>query len=507
MELLVTDASFPLDAIKENPKISKIHSPAVPEDGEKCLLTHPIAFCIVGQNQRQVMALCDTHAVPYALYGVCPERDTLIFAMNSGCCGFLSAPPEPEQLDVVIERMAELANRKAQLRLYQTVSEEVFWTNVINYKVPNTKEGLLAEAARFNILSSGPIQPLYIRYRDADCQWLKTDEKGTPDGDIELWIRKQIKDTYFREFFGTQFIPVSPHQFLVLIFIQSVENPHEKIRTSCEHFLGDCAQRNIHALCLMGDPAELFTLAGQCERLMRIGEGQVYLDNQFLPSQQAQHPEEEPPQPNAKRYLTLLDNGMYEEAREELRGFFYTPAVMPKVDRNFLSNFCYQLCDGFRELRLVRKTGVNLLQNFTEGSIRSASNTVQDFLAFFDVVAEELSFLSDSENEHQNLIEEVKIFVQEHLELELSREMVAGHFFLSADYLDRLFKREAGQTLTDYILHARITMAKRLLENPALLVTDISSTVGFVNPSHFSSAFKKVTGVSPHAYRKQISNI
>ena len=88
----------------------------------------------------------------------------------------------------------------------------------------------------------------------------------------------------------------------------------------------------------------------------------------------------------------------------------------------------------------------------------------------------------------------------------LGRDTIAAQFFLSADYLDRLFKRESGQTLTDFILQSRIALAKQLLENEGLRISDISSKVGFINPSHFSSAFKKVTGISPYAYRKQLDS-
>lgn len=146
------------------------------------------------------------------------------------------------------------------------------------------------------------------------------------------------------------------------------------------------------------------------------------------------------------------------------------------------------------------------MQNIPGGAIQNASDSVQDFLSFFNMITHHLSALDGTENEHKNLIEEVKIYVQTHLSTCLGRDTIAAQFFLSADYLDRLFKRESGQTLTDFILQSRIALAKQLLENEGLRISDISSKVGFINPSHFSSAFKKVTGISPYAYRKQLDS-
>jgi AraC family transcriptional regulator len=52
-----------------------------------------------------------------------------------------------------------------------------------------------------------------------------------------------------------------------------------------------------------------------------------------------------------------------------------------------------------------------------------------------------------------------------------------------------------------YLLGRRIERGKHLLATTTLTITDIGTAVGFSTPSHFSSAFRKRTGVSPRDYR------
>ena len=72
-------------------------------------------------------------------------------------------------------------------------------------------------------------------------------------------------------------------------------------------------------------------------------------------------------------------------------------------------------------------------------------------------------------------------------------------------YLNRIFKKYMGQSIHKYILSIRIKNAKSLLHNDGISISDIAETIGFGSISHFSSYFKKVTGLSPFEYRDKFS--
>ncbi len=64
-------------------------------------------------------------------------------------------------------------------------------------------------------------------------------------------------------------------------------------------------------------------------------------------------------------------------------------------------------------------------------------------------------------------------------------------------YLKKGFKAITGKTIHEYQQELRIGKAKELLEVHKLSVTDVSVTLGYSSISHFSTAFKRVTGMKP----------
>ena len=74
-------------------------------------------------------------------------------------------------------------------------------------------------------------------------------------------------------------------------------------------------------------------------------------------------------------------------------------------------------------------------------------------------------------------------------------------------YLNRLFIRRMGISMHRYILLLRLNESKRLLLNTNLSISAISSQIGFNSTTHFSSYFKKETGLSPFKYRSNFKNV
>lgn len=64
-------------------------------------------------------------------------------------------------------------------------------------------------------------------------------------------------------------------------------------------------------------------------------------------------------------------------------------------------------------------------------------------------------------------------------------------------YLKKGFKTIVGKTINDFQQDLRIEEAKRLLEQEHKTVTDVAAVLGFSSISHFSTAFKKATGMKP----------
>ena len=85
---------------------------------------------------------------------------------------------------------------------------------------------------------------------------------------------------------------------------------------------------------------------------------------------------------------------------------------------------------------------------------------------------------------------------------DISREELASRFFLNPDYFAKLFKKETGKALSDYIADLKLEEAKYMLSQTADGISNIASLLGYSNFSYFSKMFRKKTGMTPSEYRK-----
>jgi len=104
----------------------------------------------------------------------------------------------------------------------------------------------------------------------------------------------------------------------------------------------------------------------------------------------------------------------------------------------------------------------------------------------------------------ENIVSQVKRIIAENLSVgNLQRDELAAMVHVSSGYLGRIFKKETGLALTDYIIKKRIFVAKQLLIKTSLSITDISARVGISYSSYFTKIFKEQVGVTPQEYRQK----
>ena len=82
---------------------------------------------------------------------------------------------------------------------------------------------------------------------------------------------------------------------------------------------------------------------------------------------------------------------------------------------------------------------------------------------------------------------------------------VAEALGVSRATLNRLFTAEVGRTVGDEAMRQRIAAAKRLLASDVHRISEVAYATGFCNPAYFTNAFKSVTGLSPRAFRRTLS--
>lgn len=132
---------------------------------------------------------------------------------------------------------------------------------------------------------------------------------------------------------------------------------------------------------------------------------------------------------------------------------------------------------------------------------RNGMQSVEALKRFIHYGIRQLKVSMHAGTDDADVVEKIKDYVDGHLEEEIHREDIARQVFLSPDYMVRLFKRETGTTLKEFITMQKMKMAQKLLQTTKLSVSVIAARLGYKNFSHFSTSYKKVIGNSPHEER------
>ena len=83
---------------------------------------------------------------------------------------------------------------------------------------------------------------------------------------------------------------------------------------------------------------------------------------------------------------------------------------------------------------------------------------------------------------------------------------LARYFGYNDKYLSSLFHEGTGMTLKQFILKSKMDSAMAELTDTNHTVSQIAYNVGFQDAHNFSTAFRKLTGMTPGQYRKSYGN-
>lgn len=208
--------------------------------------------------------------------------------------------------------------------------------------------------------------------------------------------------------------------------------------------------------------------------------------------------------PEIEEWRNLLLCGKTELLESQINAYFEhlkaTQVIDDKLLQALLTDWNMLLVSVLKECNITTYQVVTRFRNreLEEVAVCSIACMEKLILSEAQKIAEQINYVEKEDA----IIEDIKAYVITHLD-GVTRSQIASEFYLSPNYLSKLFKKQAGISLSDFIQKERMSQAKKLLLEKDLSISRIAEQVGYPSFAHFSKQFKRINGMSPNEYRKK----
>lgn len=210
-------------------------------------------------------------------------------------------------------------------------------------------------------------------------------------------------------------------------------------------------------------------------------------------------------QPDMARWEDMLLHGRYDLVRREALKVLEDWKIKQAVNIKALESFYQNFIQIFFRATMYKNNALHdfFVEDVIFEKYIHAHHSVEDMEEFISYA---INFLYhfEEQNGNQPYVKKIQEYVSSHLDEEISRTKLAEKLFISPEYLSRLFRKEMGITLSEYITREKLKLAYSYLVGTDISVSDIATKLGYNNFSYFSQVFKKIYNQSPLQVRRNI---
>ncbi len=163
-------------------------------------------------------------------------------------------------------------------------------------------------------------------------------------------------------------------------------------------------------------------------------------------------------------------------------------------------------------LSYVKKVGLSEDSTFHTGVINLYNISVfHDWESAFENLSRVVKHVFEHvdisiESKNEDVINRVKSYIDHHLDGDTSLYVLSSHVHLCPEHLLRLFKKQEGITILQYINDLKLEKAKQMLARTDMQIKDIATALGFTSAGYFGRFIKSKLGITPNVYRDQNRN-
>ncbi len=212
--------------------------------------------------------------------------------------------------------------------------------------------------------------------------------------------------------------------------------------------------------------------------------------------------------PDMDMWAVILRDGAKDDLFSGIYSFLQDLSKTNCLNANNLERFQQDF------LQMIYSTlkyeGVKAHELFDDGESKrifeKATHSIKDLMYWIQYTVEKTHPYINKGDDKQLTLEKVKSFIKSNLDKSLTRTEIAEQVHLNPDYLNRIFKKETGMSIKQFLSHERIELAKKLLASTDIPVSVVALNAGYHNFSHFSKTFKNFTGLNPVVFRQRHSS-
>lgn len=180
------------------------------------------------------------------------------------------------------------------------------------------------------------------------------------------------------------------------------------------------------------------------------------------------------------------------------------PFIYEKLSR--INEICFNDRSRIKDRADFFDELLNIMESETkESTVNYVNMSINHLFSTFLYIDEyQMAKYSTEKAVNTSFISLATHYMNENLEKHLTLEDIASHFGYSKSYFYRLFYKETGYAPVSYFQNSKIKRATELFANTNMKVNQVALKLGFDDPYYFSRLFKKLMGVSPASYKKDI---
>ncbi|MBP3962782.1 response regulator transcription factor [Paenibacillus lignilyticus] len=442
-------------------------------------------------------------------------------AIRLGSYEYLLKPVNYDQLRSVMvkvqERVEELRKVEQFDERFQTYEKlwekqkplltERFWQDILGQRLIPTADNLLQQLPAYNVTFAPNtwILPILLSVE----MWSK--EFNLRDEEImEYALRNAAAELFLQSQAGDVIQDRNGLHFILIYLTNPAEADMDGWLTKCQDYIDVCSRLFYCSLsCYIGRPVGIGDLSDSYHALLELEARNIVNTKvvQFQPERTGSvpaNPIKAPVHIECADWVVLFELGKKEELTKrldavlaELREDQFSAAETIDALYHSILHMVYQVSHKHgRSVKEMLGTG----KWFGDAS---ATRSIAQFKQWAArVITAGIDYMQVMRMDSSAIIEKIKQYVQANLK-DVMREEIASHVHLNSAYLSRLFKKETGQTLMDYIITVRMNQAKIMLIETDFKISEICESMGYENFSHFSKVFKKQVGVHPQEFRKR----